>query len=95
MEVEANDNITGPSIEARRAYLHRLVDNISPGSEARAGIGAIFRELEAIRPGSIDRAHGIDVARRMRLMLVGRPDGALPDLGVLDWPEDQSRQLGL
>lgn len=77
--MNVNDNTPGRSADDRKALILRLVENIGAGAEARAGVGAIFRELEAIAPGSLDRAHARQVGRRLGLT-------ELPDLTALDWP---------
>lgn len=40
---------------------------MQPGSDWRAGIGALIREVEAIEPGFIQRIAAIDQLRRLGL----------------------------
>jgi hypothetical protein len=79
-EDHMNDDTPGRSMDDRKGLMLRLIESLGRGAEARAGVGAIYRELEAIAPGSLDRAHARHTARRL-----GLPH--TPDLGVLDWPE--------
>ena len=54
-----------PTDNARHARLLALVASLDPGTDARVGVGAIFRELEALHPGSLDQAAATDQARRL------------------------------
>lgn len=74
-----NDDAPGRSMDDRKALLHNLIASLGRGAEARAGIGALYRELEAIAPGSLDRAHARHTARRLGL-------AEHADLTALDWP---------
>jgi hypothetical protein len=38
-----------------------------PGSDARAGLGSLVREIETVSPGFIDRLNATNVARRLGL----------------------------
>lgn len=40
-----------------------------PGSDARAGLGAIVREIEAAHPGFIARLSAVDVLQRLGLSI--------------------------
>ncbi len=69
-----------PSWEEQHARLATLVANLGAGAESRIGISAIYRELEAIRPGSLDQAHARHQGRRL-----GLADKA--DLSFLDYAD--------
>ena len=80
-----NDDTPVRSMDDRKGLMLRLIENLGRGAEARAGVGAIYRELEAIAPGSLDRAHARHTAKRLGLT-------SMPELSVLDWPEaDEGR----
>lgn len=78
--MEANDNREGPGFEDRKAFLMTLVKNLEPGADGRAGMGAIIRELEQMRPGLVDCEHARMTASRLSQAL-----GETLDLRRIDW----------
>jgi hypothetical protein len=60
-----------PPTDARHARLLALVASLNQGTDARVGVGAIFRELEALHPGSLDQAAATDQARRLGIPPLG------------------------
>ena len=60
-----------PTADARHARLLALVASLDEGADARVGVGAIFRELEALHPGSLDQAAATDQARRLGIPPLG------------------------
>jgi len=77
-----NDNQHRPDLTspaARKARLATLASNLEHGADARAQVGQMLREIEALHPGSIERE-----AARLQLHRLGC--GGL-DLAVLDYPE--------
>lgn len=87
MNMEANDNRTGPSFEDRKAFLTAMVNNLSPGPDGRAAFGAVIRELEQMRPGLVDCEHARITARRLRSTIGERPDVRLIDWSAVDYAE--------
>lgn len=71
-----------PTPAQRRARLKRLVDGLDHGAAARAGIGAILREIEGLAPGAIDRE-----AARIQGRRLGLPPVSPLDLSFLNYPE--------
>ena len=87
MGMEANDNRQTPTLDALKARLHGLVENIGPGPDGRPSIQEICRTLERLRPGTIDQAHARHLARRAGLYLAAEPSPSLPDLSRLDYAD--------
>ena len=83
--MEANDNTRCPGFEARKALLARLVETLEPGPDGRAGLGEIYRQLEHIRPGSLDQAHARHTATPLGLKMRTLQDVALIDWAAVDY----------
>lgn len=78
--MEANDNTRGPSFEACKALVADLVANLRPGPDGLASHAEIYRQLERMRPGSLDRAHA-----RQTLMRLGVEPRLPTDVKQIDW----------
>ncbi|MBX9574996.1 MAG: hypothetical protein K2X07_05090 [Caulobacteraceae bacterium] len=60
----APDNQDDPTQRLRMLAAALLAE---PGSDARAGLGHLVREIEAAQPGFIDRLSAVNDARRLGL----------------------------
>lgn len=73
-----NDNDPIPPFADHKKLIASLVANLQPGPLGLASHHEVLRQLERMRPGSIDREHARQQARRLDLPTI-------PNLRALDY----------
>ncbi|WGM31533.1 hypothetical protein [Brevundimonas sp. NIBR11] len=62
-----NDDTPLPPFAEHKAMIANLVANLSPGPDGLASHHELLRQLDRMRPGSIDREHARQQRRRLGL----------------------------
>lgn len=81
--METHENVRVTDFDARESLLLSMLSGLGPSANGRGNLGAIYRDLEQRRPGSLDQAHARLTATRLGLQLRSRPDTALSDMSFL------------